>query len=123
MEESNEIAAAKAELYADAEQIYERARHEVTIERKDGSEQRYAATRFKQQIDRGRSDGTIVSTVAHIVRRRTVGFGHLEAAKRPDLMLEVLILDESKSYHRLFSPTTIEIARERMEEYRRRNPG
>ena len=39
-------------LYRDALEIYERARREVTIPRKDGSHQKYAAVRYKQQIER-----------------------------------------------------------------------
>ena len=37
-------------LYRDALEIYERARREVTIPRKDGSHQKCAAVRYKQQI-------------------------------------------------------------------------
>jgi len=75
-------------LYADATEIYERAREEVTIERADGTRQRYAAVRYKQQIDRGYACNELVPTLARIVRRRTTGFGHLEGARRPDLMVE-----------------------------------
>jgi hypothetical protein len=34
-------------------------------------------------------------------------------------MLETLVLDTEKPYHRLFSEETIRIARERMDEYHR----
>jgi hypothetical protein len=104
-------------LYADATEIYERAREEVTIERADGTRQRYAAVRYKQQIDRGYANNELVPTLARIVRRRTTGFGHLEDAQRPDLMVETLILDTSKPYHEFFSATTIEVARRRMDDY------
>lgn len=107
------------QLYEDALDIYERARREVTIERADGRTQKYAATRYKQAIDRGHDEGLLLTTVANILRRPTVGFGHLEAARRPDLMLETLVLDETKPYHNLFSPRTIDLARERMAEYYR----
>lgn len=109
------------QLYADAVEIYDRAREEVTIERKDGRLQKYAANRFKQQIDKGHEEGLLVPTVARIIRRPTLGFGHLEEAERPDLMLETLVLDSDKPYHRLFSPETIRVARERMEDYRARH--
>ena len=110
------------QLYRDALEIYERARHEVTIERSDGTRQKYAATRYKQQVDKGYAGGTLVPTIASIIRRPTLGFHHLEAADRPDLMLEMLILDENKPYHRLFTPTTIQTARVRMADYSSRHP-
>jgi hypothetical protein len=60
-----------AVLYADALEIYERARREVTIRRSDGSEQKYAAVRYKQQIDKAYSEGELVAAIGRIVRRRT----------------------------------------------------
>lgn len=113
--------AALDQLYEDAVEIYDRAREEVTIPRKDGSRQRYAPNRFKQQIDKGHEEGMIVPTVARIVRRPTLGFGHLENAERPDLMVETLVIDAEKPYHRLFSPQTVQIAKERMDDYRERH--
>ncbi|UJA20958.1 hypothetical protein HJD18_12545 [Thermoleophilia bacterium SCSIO 60948] len=122
LDDSQEPTAALEQLYRDALEIYDRAREEVTIERKDGSTQKYAATRFKQQIDRGHADGLLVPAVAKIIRPPTLGFGHLEAARRPDLMLETLVLDETKPYHRLFSAPTLKLARVRMDDYFRRYP-
>lgn len=116
------IAAAMDQLYADALEIYERAREEVTIERSDGRRQKYAATRYKQQIDKGRAEGTLVPTIAGIVKKPTLGFSILEEARRPDLMLETLVLDESKPYHRFFVAKTVQVARQRMLEYQRRHP-
>jgi hypothetical protein len=118
MTNPEQVSEAIAQLYTDALEIYEVARREVTIEKSDGTSQKYAATRYKQQIDKGYSDGILVATIANIVKKRTSGFGHLEAASRPDLMLETLVLDERKSYHRLFSPNTVRTARERMNAYR-----
>jgi hypothetical protein len=86
----------------------ERKREEVTIPRKDGSRQKYAAVRFKQEIDRAREQGTLVTTVARIIRRPTLGLGHLDAAGRHDLMLENLVLDQTKPYHSFFTTKTIE---------------
>jgi hypothetical protein len=103
------------QLYADALDIYERARAEVMIPRSDGSQQRYAANRYKQQIDRGYGENNLVPTVARIIRRPTIGFNHLLVAGRPDLMLENLVLDTTKPYHQFFSSTTVETARERMQ--------
>jgi hypothetical protein len=114
-------ATALDQLYEDTVGIYDRAREEVTIERKDGRTQKYAPTRFKQQIDKGHEEGLLVPAVARIIRRPTLGFGHLENAERPDLMLETLVLDTEKPYHRLFSDETVRIARERMDDYEKRH--
>jgi hypothetical protein len=80
--------------------------------------------RYKQKIDRAYANGPslLVPAIAEIVRDRTSGFDHLEAAERPDLFLEALILDDSKPYHHLFSSGTIEVAQARMDEYYERHP-
>jgi hypothetical protein len=104
-------------LHEDTLSIYERARHEVTIPRSDGKRQRYAAVRYRQQIERGWENNELVSTIARIIRRPTLGFGHLKNAGRPDLMLETLVLDTGKPYHRFFTTETIETARRRMQGY------
>src|SRR5207245_297568 len=112
-----DVDAAMNLLYADLTNIYERARDEVTIARSDGRRQKYAAVRFRQQIEKGRDNNELVPAVARIVRKPTLGFGHLESAGRPNLMVETLVLDASKPYHRFFTATTIEAARRRMEEH------
>ncbi len=114
--------AALEQLYDDALEIYERARREVTISRSDGTTQKYAAVRYKQQIERGYEQSILVPTIANIIRQRTSGFDHLENAERPDLMLETLVLDVSRPYHYLFTATTIATARKRMEDYFSRHP-
>jgi hypothetical protein len=93
----------------------------VTIERKDGRRQKYAAIRFKRQVEAGHSEGTLVPTVARIVKKPTLGFGHLEDAERPDLMLETLVVDAEKPYHSFFSPATVDAAEERLREYNSRH--
>jgi hypothetical protein len=108
-------------LYRDALEIYEVARREVTIPRRDGTRQKYAAVRYKQQIERAYSKGDLVAAVTRIVSRRTEGFGHLEEANRPDLMVENLVLDTSKPYHRLFTSATVDAASARMSEYAARH--
>jgi hypothetical protein len=108
--------AALENLYDDALDIYDRARDEVLIPRKDGSTQKYAAVRFKQQIDKGREEGMIVPTIARIVRKPTTGFGHLQEAGRHDLMVENLVIDPDKPYHHLFSAETVKVAKKRMDE-------
>ena len=109
-------------LYNDALEIYERARVEVTIPRSDGRIQKYAPVRYRQQIERAYENNELIPAIARIVRKPTVGFGHLEQAGRPDLMLETLILDTSKPYHRLFTPKTVDLAMQRMTEYYERHP-
>lgn len=53
------------------------------------------------------------------MKKRTIGFGHLERAARPDLMVETLVVDPDKPYHHLFAPATIDISRRRLDEYDR----
>lgn len=110
----NEAESAMTLLYEDAVDIYERARQEVTIPRSDGTAQKYAAVRYRRQIEKGRENSELVPAIARIVRRPTLGFGHLEKAARPDLMVENLVLNPKKPYHRFFTQKTIDVARERM---------
>ena len=91
-----EISALINQLYTDSMEIYERARKEVTIPRADGRRQMYAAVRYRKQIEDGYAEGNLVEVIGRIVRRRTQGYGHLEAAERPDLMVESLVLDERR---------------------------
>src|SRR3954471_24761344 len=58
-----------ATLYEDLMNIYERAREEVTIPRSDGTQQKYAAVRYRQQVEKGMQNGELVPTVARIVRK------------------------------------------------------
>ena len=104
-------------LYVDAMNIYERARQEATIPRSDGTWQKYAAVRYRRQIEEGYAKAELVPAIARIIRKPTGGFGHLQNARRPDLMLETLVLDMSKPYHRLFSQKTVDTARARMREH------
>lgn len=119
---SEEVDAMLEDLYADAMEIYERARREVTIPRKDGRSQRYAANRYRQQIQKAYAERQLVDAIGRIVRRRTQGFGHLEAAGRHDLMLETLVLNGQKPFHRLFPSATVQAAKARMDEYATRHP-
>jgi hypothetical protein len=109
--------AENAELYADLLQIYETAKNEVVIANDDGSERPYVATRFKQAIDRGRAEGTLVPVVSRIVNGPTEGFSRLAEAGRRDLMVETLVLDETKSYHRFFTDKTKALAQKNLDLY------
>jgi HKD family nuclease len=102
--------AENGELYADLLAIYQAAKNEVTIIYDDGSERPYVASRFKQAIDRGRAEGTLVPVVSRIVNGPTEGFGRLAEAGRRDLMVETLVVDETKSYHRFFTVKTQTLA-------------
>ncbi len=108
---------AKAQLYEDLVNLYEQTKAEVTIADKNGAERPYVATRFKQSIDIGHKDGSIVTKVHGIVRKPTEGFNRLAEEGRFDLMVETLVLDESKRYHRLFSESTKERARANLDSY------
>jgi hypothetical protein len=110
------------QLYADSLEIYERARKEVTIPRVDGRRQMYAAVRYRKQIQDGYAEGNLVEAIGRVVRRRTQGYGHLEAAERPDLMVEALVLDKRRPYHYLFPAATVAVAKARMDEYWARHP-
>jgi len=109
-------------LYRDALEIYERARREVTIPWRDGRRGKYAAVRYKQQIERAHAAGQLVSAIGRLVSRPTEGFGHLEEAERPDLMVETLVIDAARPYHQLFPTATVQMARERMAQYWARHP-
>jgi hypothetical protein len=119
---AQEASAMIEQLYADSMEIYERARKEVMIPRADGRRQRYAAVRYRKQIQDGYAQGNLVEVIGRVVRRRTQGYGHLEAAERPDLMVETLVLDNHRPYHHLFPTATVAAARERMNEYWAHHP-
>ena len=121
-----EIAGTPAEntqLYADLLAIYEAAKAEVRITNDDGSERPYVATRFKQAIDQGQREGTLVPVVSRIVNGPTEGFGRLAEAGRRDLMVEALVVDLNKSYHRLFVGKTKELAQANLDLYDREYGG
>jgi hypothetical protein len=119
---TREDEAAERALYEDCCYIYETARQEVIFTRRDGRTQRYAAIRFMRKMKRAHSEGWLIAAASSTVEHRTEGFGRLESAERDDLMLENFILDDSKSYHRLFSDRTLQVARNRMAEYYRQHP-
>lgn len=109
--------AENAQLYADLLEIYEIAKSEVTIISDDGSERPYIAHRFKQAIDRGNAEGTLVPVVSRIVNGPTEGFNRLAEADRRDLIVETLVLDETKTYHRFFTAKTKALAQQNLDRY------
>lgn len=119
---TRDVGVATEQLYVDLVGLFETTRAEVKIAAAGGGERPYVATRFKQSIDRGHAEGLLVPAVARIVRSRTEGYDHLADAKRPDLMVETLVLDKSRPYHHLFTDTTKAHAQGRMEDYYADNP-
>jgi HKD family nuclease len=104
-------------LYADLDALYKRTKAEVRIAAPGGGTRPYVASYFKRAIDRSRGRGSPVTVVANMVKSPTDGFHHLAQARRPDLMVETLVLDASKPYHRLFVPSTIVHARANLDVY------
>ncbi|MDP9344408.1 MAG: hypothetical protein M3P44_01550 [Actinomycetota bacterium] len=103
-------------LWEDLMSLYHEAQA-VTIVGKDGVERPYRPTRYLNEIRKGKANNELVPTVARIIRRPTHGLGILAEAGRPDLMVETrVVLDENKPYHHLFTPRTLELARERLRE-------
>ncbi|WP_320671046.1 hypothetical protein [Patulibacter defluvii] len=120
--EKPEVTAAKKDLYDDACALYERIKDEVRIPGDDGKERPYVAARFRQKVERDHAAGLIIKSVSQIINRRTTGFDRLEAAGRPDLFLEILVVNQNKPYHGLFSTTLVQIARDRLTAYLSSNP-
>lgn len=104
-------------LYEDLVALYETAKREVRISAPGGGTRPYVASYFKRAIDRSRGEGGPVPVVARMVKTPTEGFDHLAAAGRPDLMVETLIVDSSKPYHHLFSPTAVAQAQANLDAY------
>jgi HKD family nuclease len=119
---TRDVGVATEQLYADLVGLFETTRAQVKIAAPGGGERPYVATRFKQSIDRGHAEGLLVPAVARIVRSRTEGYGHLADARRPDLMVETLVLDKKRPYHHLFTETTKAHAQGRMDDYYEQHP-
>ncbi len=104
-------------LHADLADLYERTKSEVEIPAPGGGVRRYVASYFKRAIDDSRGTTGPVPVVARMVKSPTDGYDHLAAAKRPDLMVETLVVDTSKPYHRLFLPGTVAHAQANLDTY------
>ncbi|HEY6312886.1 MAG TPA: hypothetical protein VIY52_19080 [Streptosporangiaceae bacterium] len=108
------------DLHVDLTELYERARMEVRYTTPSGRTRRYAAVRFKQKIDRVYATGSLQQLVAAVnkwVRSEPRdGFLILQEAGRLDLSVEKLVLKEDKPYHHLFPATTLQRAREKLDE-------
>jgi hypothetical protein len=74
-------------------------------------------------IDKGYVEDALVPAIARILRRPTLGFGHLGAAERPDLILETLVSMRASPTTASSPLKTIQLARDRLNDYRRRHAG
>lgn len=107
----------KAQLIDDLQRIYDDT-VAADLPRADG--ERYYPTRLLVAINAARAgDRDPVKVVSDTIRRHTDGLDILLQAGRLDLTLEWLVVDESKPYHALFGTKSIELARARIEEFRR----
>ena len=104
----------KQKLLADLDELYDLT-VAAQLPRKDG--QPYYPTRFKQGVDRARDGGDPVELVTRMCRRQTEGFDVILNAERPELTVEYLVLDESKPYYDLFSPSTRKLSAERLQQF------
>ena len=66
--------------------------------------------------------GQLMDAVTRSSRVGLRGSANLEAAERPDLMLEIFLLDETKPYHSLLPARILDISRARMADYWSRHP-
>lgn len=104
----------KSLLLHDLYDIYERT-VAARLPRADGLP--YVPSRFKQGLDRARDANNPVPLVARICRRQSEGFDVILRADRPDLTVEWLVVDETKSYHNLFPAETREISQARLRQF------
>jgi hypothetical protein len=104
-------------LYRDLVELYERTKSEVQILTSAGDVHPYVASYFKKAIDDSHGHAGPVPVVANMVKNKGQGYDHLTNAERPDLMVETLVVDSAKPYHRLFGPTTVTQAQANLDEY------
>lgn len=104
-------------LYADLVEFYERTKNEVRIPAPAGGTRPYVASYFKRAIDQSHGKDGPVPVVAGMVKRKTEGFNHLADQHRPDLMVEQLVVDTTKPYHRLFTAETVAHAQRNLDDY------
>ena len=98
-------------LIEDLDELY-RLTVEARLPREDGGA--YVPSRFKQGIDRARSGADPVALVGRICRSQSRGFDVLLRADRPDLTVEVLVLDQTRSYHDMFGDETRRLSAARL---------
>jgi hypothetical protein len=110
-------AAHKAHLIDDLQQIYDDT-VAADLPRADGA--RYYPTRLLVAINAARDgEREPVKVVSDTIRRHTDGLDILLQAGRVDLTLEWLVADDTKPYHDLFNARSQQLARERVDAFRR----
>jgi hypothetical protein len=107
----------KAQLIDDLQQIYNKM-VAADLPRADGA--RYYPTRLLVAINAARNgEREPVKVVSDTIRRHTDGLDILLQAGRVDLTLEWLVADDTKPYHDLFNARSQQLARDRIEAFRR----
>jgi HKD family nuclease len=107
-------AADNQRLLEDLDDLYERT-VAANLVQHDG--RHYVPSRFKQGIERVRNGADPVLFVTRVCRRASDGFNIILDADRRDLTAELLVVDESKPYHDLFSQTSKELSLERLHRF------
>jgi hypothetical protein len=99
--------------------IYTAAGREVTYTTGRGEVRPYWANRYRQAVQRAVAAGDVVDFVERLVLQEepSRGFGYLAQAGRLDLAVEALVVDEHKSYHRVFSANATAASRRRLADY------
>jgi hypothetical protein len=111
-----------ADLIDDLLALYSTAGREVKYMNDRGEIKPYWPHRYLQAVRRAIEREEVVEFVERLVTRGDAsrGFGYLEDAGRLDLTVEALVVDESRSYHRLFAKQAVEASAARLEEARQR---
>jgi len=106
----------KAVLAADLIAIYEGTRDARIPNPNSKTGDYYRPTRFLNGVRAAHESENedVVQKVAMLLRGDTTGFDLIADAGRPDLLVENLVLDQSRPYYDLFSKRTRELARERL---------
>lgn len=104
-------------LIADLLAIYTTSGQEVTYVTDSGETKKYFPKRYLQAVKRAIENDEVLEFVERLVTRdaATRGFGYLQEANRLDLTVEALVVDESKSYHSLFSKEAISASQARLD--------
>lgn len=114
-------------LFDDLLDLYYRSGQEVTYVLPSGRVGPYWPRRYHQMIKRYHFEAhpsRIVEATEKMVNKpSTIGFGIIEDADRLDLSVEVLVVDEDRPYHHLFSAEAVEAAHSRIEAYLARRSG
>jgi hypothetical protein len=104
-------------LYEDLKANWEKQSKIWITDPETGEPKRLSGTRLKAGIDIARRKRALVPYVRAVVEKQTSGFGDLAIARRPDLMVESVVLNAPKRYHFLFTVPIKEAARRNLDAY------